>query len=104
MLAIAGGRWIGSAASPLAAVVMMPTPSGLVRATMSPGCAPPLVRMRPGCTSPITARPYFGSLSSTVWPPASAPPASKTFSAPPRRISAMTSSGSGETLGGEQAL
>jgi len=101
MLATAGGTCAGSAASPLAAVVMMPTPSGLVSARRSPGRAPPLVRMRWGCTSPMTASPYFGSLSSTVWPPASAAPPSSTFSAPPRRISEMISSGS---LGGNPQM
>ena len=41
------------------------------------------VVIRRGSTVPVTARPYFGSSSSTVWPPTMTAPASATFSAPP---------------------
>ena len=58
------------------AVVAMPMPSGLVSTSTSPGRSPALVRMRSGWTSPTTAMPYFGSGSSTVWPPAITKPAS----------------------------
>ena len=41
----------------------------------------------------MTARPYFGSGSLIVWPPASIPPASRIFDDAPAKISAMTSRG-----------
>ena len=69
------------------AVRMMPVPSGFVSTSASPGCAPRLREDCSGCMMPVTARPYFGSASYSVWPPAMTPPASATFSAPPRRIS-----------------
>ena len=37
---------------------------------------------------PVTTRPYFGSLSWMVWPPAMAAPTERTTSAPPRNTSA----------------
>ena len=43
---------------------------------------------RSGCTTPVTAMPYFGSGSSIEWPPTIATPAAPATSAPPRRISA----------------
>ena len=39
---------------------------------------------------PVTDRPYFTSLSAMEWPPARVPPASITFSEPPRMISPST--------------
>ena len=45
----------------LAAVVMIPRPSGLVRMSTSPGLAPALVRTWSGWTVPTTARPKIGS-------------------------------------------
>ena len=42
----------------------------------------------------MTASPYFGSGSRIVWPPASVPPASRTFDDAPAKISVMTSRGS----------
>ena len=58
-----------------------PVPSRFVRMRTSPGLAPPLRRSRSGCAAPTTARPYFGSASRIVWPPARIPPASRTFAA-----------------------
>jgi len=55
----------GDAIPRLMAVVAMPEPSGLVRRSTSPGLPPALVRIRRGCTTPVTAIPYFGSGSST---------------------------------------
>ena len=52
-----------------------PVPSGFVRKTASPGRAP-LFRQTPsGWTVPTTARPYFGSSSRIVCPPARIAPA-----------------------------
>ena len=42
---------------------------------------------RRGSTRPVTDRPYFTPVSAMEWPPARMPPASATFSAPPRKIS-----------------
>ena len=41
----------------------------------------------------MTARPYFGSGSRIVWPPASVPPASRTLDEAPAKISVRTSRG-----------
>ena len=73
MLSTAAARCSGAAASCIAAVVMMPVPSGFVRKRASPGCARPLSKAS-GCTRPSTQRPYFGSSSRIVWPPAMIPP------------------------------
>src|SRR5207247_2586761 len=89
MLATAAASASSGAAPSLAAVVITPVPSGLERNTRSPARRPPLISTRSGWTRPVTQRPYFGSLSTTVWPPAMTPPASATFSAPPRKTSAM---------------
>ena len=49
------------------------------------GRAPPLRSSRSGWAAPMTARPYLGSGSRIVCPPASVPPASRTLSdAPPK--------------------
>ena len=80
MVSTAVCRASGGAAPALQAVVMMPVPMGLVSTSASPGWAPALVTCRPGSTSPTTDRPYFGSLSSTVWPPAMRQPASVALS------------------------
>ena len=61
---------------------------------MSPGFAPPLRSSLSGWAAPITASPYFGSGSRIVCPPASVPPASRTFSAAPSNTAASTSRGS----------
>ena len=58
-----------------------PVPSRFVSSSTSPGRAPPLRSRRSGCAVPITASPNFGSGSRIVWPPASTPPASRTFAA-----------------------
>ena len=89
MLATAPSSTSAGAFSFLAAVVITPVPSGLDRNTRSPRRSPPLMRMRSGCTRPVTQSPYLGSASTTVWPPAMTPPASATFSAPPRNTSVM---------------
>ena len=68
-------------------------PSGFVRTRRSPGFAPPLRRSRPGWAAPITARPYFGSASRIVWPPARVPPASRTLADAPAKISVSVSPG-----------
>ena len=47
-----------------------PVPSGFVRKSASPGRAPLFGQMPSGWTVPTTARPYFGSSSRIVWPPA----------------------------------
>jgi len=87
MTATAGARSASDRSSFLRAVVRTPTPSGLVRMRASPGRAPRLSRRSDRLTTPVTANPYFGSGSSTVWPPAMTMPASAAFSAPPRKIS-----------------
>ena len=56
-----------------------PVPSRLVSSRTSPGRAPPLRNSRSGWAAPITARPYLGSGSRIVWPPARTPPASRTL-------------------------
>ena len=71
-----------------------PVPSRFVRISTSPGRAPPLRSSRSGCPAPMTARPYFGSGSRIVWPPASVPPASRTFDAAPSKTAASVSRGS----------
>ena len=58
---------------------------------MSPAIAPPLRTILLGSTVPNTHRPYFGSSSSIVWPPATNAPAACAVSAPPRKISPATS-------------
>ena len=74
----------------LSAVEIAPTPSGFVSTSASPACPPALLSTRAGSTTPVTARPYFGSGSSIEWPPTSSAPASRTTSPPPRRISPST--------------
>ena len=101
MLAIAASRCSCAACPRFKAVVMVPVPNALVSTSRSPGCAPPLVRTRPGCTRPVTASPYFGSLSWMVCPPAMAAPTERSTSAPPRRISER--SGAGKS-GGNAAM
>ena len=55
---------VASSVTPaLAAVVMIPLPSGLVSTRSSPAAVAALVTIRPGWTTPVTARPYFGSRS-----------------------------------------
>lgn len=82
------------AVPPLIASTAMPVPSAFVRSSTSPAFAPLLARMRRGSTRPVTARPYFGSGSSTLWPPTIGQPAACAVSAPPRRISVSCSQGS----------
>ncbi len=94
MLCSAPSSTAGSHVSFLAAVVMTPVPSGLDRNTRCPARRPPLIRRWRGSTRPVTQSPYLGSVSTTVCPPAMTPPASRTLSAPPRKMAAMMSLGS----------
>ena len=71
----------------LSALASTPMPRRLVSTSRSPGRAPPLYTISSGLATPVTARPYLGSLSSIECPPASSAPASSTFSMPPRRTS-----------------
>ena len=73
------------------AVFIIPVPKGLVIMTSSPTFEPKFLRILSGWTIPITDNPYFGSSSSTVWPPITTAPASITLSAPPLNISPKTS-------------
>ena len=77
----------------LIAVVRTPIPSGLVKIKASPGRAPTLRTTREGCTLPSATNPYFGSGSSTLWPPRIATPASAALAAPPWITCSRTSSG-----------
>jgi len=70
----------------------LPRP-GDEHARAQPLGAPPLRSSLSGCAAPITARPYFGSGSRIVWPPASVPPASRTLDDAPSKIAASTSRG-----------
>ena len=65
---------------------MIPVPKDLVKTKKSPAFAFALDISAPGFTVPKTAKPYFGSESSTVWPPEIMAPASWILSAPPFRI------------------
>src|SRR5438876_4547635 len=89
MLATAPWSTSALAAWLVAAVVITPVPRGFDKKSRSPRRRPPLIRIRSGWTRPVTQRPYLGSLSTTVWPPAMTPPASTTLSLPPRNTSAM---------------
>ena len=91
--AMASAMAPAASSSRLAAVVMIPSPRGLVRIRKSPARAPALVITARGCTRPTTARPKIGSSVWIVWPPTTAMPASRALSAAPRRISARTSTG-----------
>ncbi len=75
---------------PFRAVFRIPAPNGFVRTKTSPGFAEEFFQTLSGCTIPSTDKPYFGSSSSTVWPPTSRHSASFILSAPPRRISVST--------------
>ncbi len=91
MTSTASARTSSSAAPRLRAVTIAPTPSGFVSTRTSPARPPAFVTIAPGSTTPVTARPYFGSGSSIECPPTSDAPASATTSRPPRRISRRTS-------------
>ena len=69
-------------------------PSGFVRKSASPGRAPLLRQSPSGWTVPTTARPYFGSSSRIVCPPARTAPASGTLAAAASKIARTVSSGS----------
>ena len=94
MLRMAPWSASSPAASFFAAVTITPVPSGLVRKRRSPSRSPPLMKICLGWTHPVTHRPYFGSGSMTVCPPAITPPASVTLSAPPRNTSVTIDFGS----------
>src|SRR5512132_4149801 len=74
--------------------MISPVPSGLVKKSASPGRAPFFGQIASGRTVPTTARPYFGSASRIVWPPASSPPAARTCRSAAAKISASISIGS----------
>src|SRR5215212_6404707 len=74
--------------------MISPVPSGFVRKTASPGLAPFFGQIPSGCTVPTTARPYFGSASRIVWPPARRPPAARTCWSAAAKIAASISIGS----------
>ena len=69
-------------------------PSGFVRKSASPGCAPFFGQIPEGCTVPTTASPYFGSGSRIVWPPASRAPAARTCESAAAKTAASVSTGS----------
>ena len=69
-------------------------PRGFVRKSASPGRASLLRQSPSGWTVPTTARPYFGSSSRIVCPPASTAPDSCTFAAAASKIARTVSSGS----------
>src|SRR5436190_2729337 len=71
-----------------------PVPSGFVRKTASPGRAPLFTQTPSGWTVPTTARPYFGSVSRIVWPPARIAPAARTCSSAPAKTAPTSSVGS----------
>ena len=72
-----------------------PLGSGIATTAIKQGIASPeLVRIRRGCTTPVTAMPYFGSGSSTEWPPRMGMPASSALLCPPSRMRASVSTGS----------
>ena len=66
MLSTAPASTSALAASPFAAVVTTPVPSGFDRNSRSPGRKPPFTRIRSGWMRPVTQSPYFGSASTTV--------------------------------------
>ena len=80
----------GAASPTRFAVHSRPTPKALVNISLSPGTPVSFVYIRCGSTRPVTERPYFTPLSAMECPPARLPPASATFSAPPRKISPST--------------
>ena len=75
------------------ALTRIPLPIGFVRRSVSPIFAVEFRTILSTATTPVTASPYFGTSSMIVWPPATGNPASRAFSAPPRKISSSTSSG-----------
>ena len=72
------------AAPCLSAVATTPVPIALVRISRSPGAARSMVISAAGSATPVTARPYLGTGSSIVCPPATKHPACAATSAPPR--------------------
>ena len=90
----AGSRSASERRSRFSAVVSTPVPMGFVSTSRSPGRAAAFVTIRSGWASPIATIPYFGSGSSTEWPPTMKAPASRAASAPPRSTSPSSSNGS----------
>ena len=64
----------------------MPVPNGFVRTNTSPSFASEFLINLVFFTSPLTTKPYLGSLSSIEWPPTMGMPASWVLSYPPLRI------------------
>ena len=65
------------------AVVIIPSPIGLVKIMASPFFAPELDQILSGCVNPFTTIPNLGSGSSTVCPPTISIPASLALSCAP---------------------
>ena len=84
MDATAAAMTSAGAFPPLSAVATTPVPIALVRISWSPGAARSMVSSAAGWARPVTARPYLGTGSSIVWPPATKHPARAATSAPPR--------------------
>src|SRR5580704_3577182 len=83
--AMAASTTSGGGAPRLTAVAITPVPTGLVKISWSPGAARSMVISRSGSARPTTARPYLGTGSSMVCPPAITQPASAATRAPPCR-------------------
>src|SRR5580693_5784873 len=83
--ATAASTTSGGGAPRLTAVAITPVPTGLVKISWSPGAARSMVISRSGSARPTTARPYLGTGSSMVCPPAITQPASAATRAPPCR-------------------
>jgi hypothetical protein len=80
----------------LIAVVVIPTPSGLVSTSASPSRSPELRSIRSGCTSPTTASPYLGSGRPRCARRPRANPPRAAISAPPASTSASSDVGSSD--------
>ena len=87
MEVVASSMASGDASPMRLAVQMIPTPSFLVNRRQSPGWPWLLGYICLGWMVPVTDRPYLTVSSAMECPPARVPPASMTFSLPPRMIS-----------------
>jgi hypothetical protein len=88
MESIAAAMTESGAPPRLMAVVTTPMPSGFDSTSASPARSAALVSTRSGATSPTTARPYFGSGSVTVCPPAMTNPAADATACAPSSTAA----------------
>ena len=87
MFSSAAFTFSGAKSPAFIAVTAMPVPTGFVSSRQSPSRAVPTVHIALASTSPNTTRPYFGSSSCTLCPPASIALASIILCAPPSSIS-----------------